>query len=200
MRHFGNINLQQNKLLNPVLDLAQNFPPTPKVGQLAFVNKIVYVCVQDSPAPAIWIPLTREITAYSHVQAEAALEWTVQHNLNTMVVNVQIYDENNRVIIPDEIQRIDPNTVKVNVGTAAVGTAVVVSGHLDGGTKPTYAYTFYQTESATTWTINHNLGYHPIVRVFIGTSEVQPESISHPSISQTVVTFSSAQVGVARLI
>jgi len=199
MRHYGNVNLQQNQLQNAVLPLAQAFPPLPKVGQIAFVNKIVYICVQDTPLPAVWIPLTREITVYTHVQETAAEEWTIQHDLNSTSVNIQVYGANNKMILPDELEIINANTVVALFGDAFTGQAVVISGHLDGNTKPTYAYTFYQTEPTTTWTINHNLGYNPIVRVFIGTSEVQPQSVTHPSINQAVITFSSPQVGYARL-
>lgn len=200
MRHFGNVNLQQNQLQNAVLPLAQSFPTTPKVGQIAFVNKIVYICVQDTPAPAVWIPLTREITVYTHDQSVNSDTWTVSHNLNTTSVNVQVYGTNNKLLIPDEVEILNPNQISITFSDSIQGKAVVVSGHLDGNTKPTYAYTFYQTDSSTTWTINHNLGYNPIVRVFIGTSEVQPASITHPSINQSIITFSSPQVGYARLI
>jgi hypothetical protein len=200
MRHFGNVNLQQNQLQNAVLPLVQSFPSTPKVGQIAFINKIVYICIQDTPAPAVWIPLTREITVYTHAQESASMTWNVQHDLNTSSVNVQVYGSNNKVVIPDEIEIINPNQVQITFSDAMSGKAVVVSGHLDGNTKPTYSYTFYQTESSTTWTINHNLGYNPIVRVFIGTSEVQPASITHPSINQTIISFTTPQVGYARLI
>ena len=200
MRHFGNVNLQQNQLQNAVLQLAQSFPTTPKVGQIAFVNKIVYICVQDVPAPAVWIPLTREITVYTHDQSVSSDTWTVNHNLNTTSINVQVYGTNNKLLIPDEVEILNPNQISITFSDSIQGKAVVVSGHLDGNTKPTYSYTFYQTDSSSTWTINHNLGYNPIVRVFIGTSEVQPASITHPSINQSIVTFSSPQVGYARLI
>lgn len=200
MRHFGNINLQQNQLQNAALQLTPSFPASPKVGQVAFVNKIVYICVQDTPAPAVWIPLTREITVYTHNQETASNTWNISHQLNTTSVNVQVYGSNNKMVLPDEVEIISPNEVKITYSESMAGKAVIVSGHLDGNTKPTYAYTFYQTESSAVWTINHNLGYNPIVRVFIGTSEVQPQSITHPSLNQTVITFSSPQVGYARLI
>lgn len=200
MRHFGNVNLQQNQLQNAVLPLAQSFPTTPKVGQIAFVNKIVYICIQVEPAPAVWLPLTREITVYTHTQNPAAAEWNVLHNLNTTSVNVQVYGTDNKMILPDDVEIISPNELKISFAADLAGKAVVISGHLDGVTKPTYAYTFYQNDASTTWTIDHNLGYNPIVRVFIGTSEVQPQSITHSSINQTVITFTTSQVGFARLI
>ena len=104
------------------------------------------------------------------------------------------------MMIPDEIEIMSPNQVKFTFGSMIDGVATIVTGHLDGNTKPTYAYTYYQTESASTWTIDHNLGYNPIVRVFIGTSEVQPLTTQHPTVNQTIVTFSTPQVGFARFI
>lgn len=200
MRHFGHVNMQKNQIQNAALELTQTFPSAPVVGQLAFVNKIVYICVQNDPPPAVWIPLTREITVYTHVQPVPAYEWIVNHNLNTVSINAQTYGPDNRMMIPDEIEIMSPNQVKFTFGSMIDGVATIVTGHLDGNTKPTYAYTYYQTESASTWTIDHNLGYNPIVRVFIGTSEVQPLTTQHPTVNQTIVTFSTPQVGFARFI
>ena len=39
MRHYGNINLQQNELQNAVLPIDTYFPVNPKVGQLVFKDK-----------------------------------------------------------------------------------------------------------------------------------------------------------------
>ncbi len=199
MKFYGHANLQQNEIQNGVLTTLTQFPDSPKVGQIAFVNSIVYICVTAGSLP-VWVPLTREITAYTHVQEADADTWNVVHNLNTTSVNVQIYDQTSNVVIPNSIVTTGPNTATVTFSTAVQGRAVVVTGHFDGNVKPTYAQTFYQSPASTTWTINHNLGYNPIVRVFIGTSEVQPASITHPSANQTVITFTTAQAGYARLI
>jgi hypothetical protein len=199
MKFYGHANLQQNELQNAVLSSLTNFPSLPSVGQIAFVNSIVFICVSAGSLP-VWVPLTREITAYTHTQSEASQVWSITHGLNTTSVNVQVFDGTSRVLIPDEINVTGPNTTMVYFNTAIVGRAVVVSGHFDGNVKPTYAYTFNQNTASTTWTIDHNLGYNPIVRVFIGTSEVQPLSITHPTTNQTVITFSTPQVGYARLI
>lgn len=200
MKFYGHADLQKNQLQNASLQTLSQFPVSPVVGQIAFVNSIVYICVQNTPLPAIWVPLTREITSYVHTQEVAATTWTITHNLATTGVNVQVYDATNRVVIPDEIETTGPNTVTITFGQGLAGRAVVLTGHIDGNVRPTYAYTFYQTSASTTWTINHNLGYNPITRVFIGTDEVQPESISHPSTNQTIITFQSAQTGYAKLI
>lgn len=200
MKFYGHANLQKNELQNAALQQTTGFPTSPVVGQLCFVNSIVYICIQNTPTPAIWIPMTREITAYTHNQPTAASTWTIDHDLNTTSVSVQVYDGAGKSIIPDEIETATANRVFVSFGTTQAGRAVVVSGHFDGNVKPTYAYTFFQNSASTTWTITHNLGYNPIVRVFIGTNEVQPATISHPDLNTTVITFETAVAGNARLI
>jgi hypothetical protein len=51
-----------------------------------------------------------------------------------------------------------------------------------------------------TWTVIHGLGYYPITRVFIGNQEVQPLSITHDSVNQTTIRFTTSQVGTAKFI
>ncbi len=199
MKFYGHANLQQNELQNAALSTLTTFPTTPVVGQLAFVNSIVYICVGAGSLP-VWVPLTREITAYTHNQDSGSATWSVTHGLNSTSVNVQVFGTDNRVIIPDEIETTGPNTCAISFNTSLAGRAVIVTGHFDGLVKPTYAYTHYQSASSTSWVITHNLGYNPIVRVFIGTSEVQPQSITHDSTNQLTITFATAQVGYARLI
>jgi hypothetical protein len=199
MKSYGHLNLQKNELQNAALSTLTAFPSVPAVGQLAFVNSIVYICVGNGDLP-VWVPLTREITAYTHSQSSANSTWNVAHDLQTTSVNVQVFDGNSKVIIPDDITTTTPNACTISFGTAQAGRAVVVSGHFDGNVKPTYAYTHYQSSAASSWTITHNLGYNPIIRVFVGQNEVQPSTIVHDSTNQATVTFSSAQVGYARLI
>jgi hypothetical protein len=199
MKFYGHANLQQNQLQNAVLELYSTFPVTPKTGQVAFVGSIVYICIDDS-SPPIWVPLTQEISSYTHNQNSAASTWNITHNLNTTDVNIMVYDSSNRMIIPDEIEVVGPTTATVELGTEMTGKAVVIAGHITGVNRPIYAFTFYQDEEAATWTISHNLGYNPIIRVFIGVNEVQPESITHPDVNTTIVTFSTPQAGYARLI
>lgn len=199
MKFYGHADLQQNEIQNGVLTTLTQFPNTPKTGQLAFVNSIVYICVTAGSLP-VWVPLTREITAYTHVQDTSSDTWPIVHNLNTTSVNLQIFDETSSVVVPNSIVTTGPATATVTFSSAISGRAVVVSGHFDGNVKPTYAYTFHQTSASSPWIITHNLGYNPIVRVFIGTSEVQPQSVDFPSANQTVITFSTPQVGYARLI
>jgi len=200
MKFYGNANLQQNELQNAVLPIETAFPISPKVGQIAFVNKIVYICLSLTDNLPVWVPMTREITSFTHNQSVAAGEWVIAHNLNTTSVQIQVFDGLSRVVIPDEIEVLSPNSVKVSLAALAIGRAVILTGHADGASRPTYAFTFYQSAPATSWVILHNLGYQPIVRAFVGTNEVQPLTVEHNSNNQVTLTFSTAVSGYARLI
>lgn len=65
-----------------------------------------------------------------------------------------------------------------------------------GGT----AFVYQQAAPATTWTINHNLGYKPSVELLDSGSQEIDGDVSHPSDNQTVVTLNPASAGLARLI
>lgn len=60
-------------------------------------------------------------------------------------------------------------------------------------------YDFTQSTASATWTINHNLGYKPSVKLFDTGSQEIDGDVAHPSINQTVVTLNPASAGFARL-
>jgi hypothetical protein len=200
MKFYGHANLQQNELQRAVIPVNTAFPAGPKAGEVAFVNSILYICVSTSNNLPVWVPMTREIDMFSYSQTTSSSSWTINHNLNTTGLIVQIFNDSNEVIIPDTITILSNSQVVVTFAGTTTGRAVLLSGSIDGNTKPTYAFEFTQTSLSDTWVINHNLGYEPIVRIFIGNQEVQPESITFNSINQVTVTFDQAYVGVARLI
>jgi hypothetical protein len=95
--------------------------------------------------------------------------------------------------------------VAAHVAAADPHPAYLTQGEGDAryapiGTGGLAAYTHTQSTPATTWTINHNLGYRPSVELFnSGMQEIDAE-IAHPSVNQTVVTLNPATAGLARLI
>ena len=200
MKFYGEAHLQQNKLREAAIPLDTFFPATPVVGQIVFKDRILYICVEISSGVPIWVPLTNEITSYTHIQNTDSAIWTVNHPLNTAHVNVTVYDSQNRVIIPNEISVTSASTVVVNLGTGAQGKVVVLTGTFDGNVKPVYAYEHYQTNPSTTWVIPHGLSRYPIVRIFIGNQEVQPVSITFDTLESVTVTFTEPQAGQAKLI
>jgi hypothetical protein len=201
MKFHGDINLNDNEMQQMVMQLETNFPSSPIVGRMVYKGSRLYICVEINNGLPTWVPLTNEINTHTHVQTPSATSWNIEHNLQTNTPLVQVYEAvTGSQVIPDEITVIDSNNVTVSFGASVEGRATVMHGNITGAAKPTIAYEHYQTSSSTTWVITHGLGYEPIVRVFVGNQEVQPDSIVHDSLNQVTITFSSAQTGFARLI
>lgn len=202
MKSYGNINFQQNLAQQVAFEVESGFPSIPVVGRILFTNKRLYICIDLNSGTPIWIPLTNEVNTFSFQQSPAASTWTIAHNLGTTNPMVQVYSNTvpPKMLIPDEVNIVDSNNLTVTFGSAQDGIAVLMYGDIDGGPKSQYAYTYYQTSASTTWTVNHNLGYNPIVRVFVGTEEVQPATVTFPDVNNAIITFATAQMGVARFI
>lgn len=61
-------------------------------------------------------------------------------------------------------------------------------------------YDFVQSNEATLWVINHNMGYRPLVSARLeGVAECEGE-VNHPSINQTLIQFLRPVRGTARLV
>ena len=201
MDFYGNIDLLNKGYLQQAsLDTEGDFPSAPQTGRIAFVGGVVYVCASIQDSIPIWVPLTNEIGCYVWTQDTAAQTWNITHPLNSTFVLVQTFDGTCRMFIPSNIQINSPTSITVTCGTAQAGRATIVTGSLDGSVPPVYTLEYTQTTPASTWTITHNLGYLPIVRVFIGTAEVQPAAINFPDNNTVVVSFLDAQMGTVKLI
>jgi hypothetical protein len=200
MKFYGSADLQQNLLIDAVLPLDTYFPVSPVVGQLAFTNSILYICVAVTNSLPVWVPLTQQLTAFTYIQSSPSASWTINHPLNSSNLQVQVFDTNNMLVIPDSATINNPGQITVGFANNFQGSAVLLTGVTEGLPAPTYAYEFYQTTPATTWTINHGLGRYPMVRVFIGFEEVQPASVVFTSLNTVTLTFTTAQVGQAKLI
>jgi hypothetical protein len=201
MKVYGEVNFLQNAIVDAAFKIDTAFPANPVAGQVVFKNRTLYICGEiNADSLPVWIPLTKQITAHTHTQSAANTTWTINHSLNTTSVQVMVYDLQNRVVIPNEIEIVDADTVAVYLGSAAQGKAVVLTGNFEGIAAPTYAYEFYQTTPSTTWTVTHSLGRYPIVRVFVGNQEVQPDTVTFDTNDTLTVTFATAQVGQVKLI
>lgn len=199
MKYYGDVDLNQNKLMNAVIPTDTNFPAVPVVGQLVFKNKKLYICTEIQAGLPAWIPMTQEIDSYVFTQSSPQTAWTITHNLNAGTVFVQVYDTNGLMLIPDFIDTSVFNQVTVMFSAAQTGKAVVMMGSLSGAPKDVIAYTAPFTNS-TTWVVNHNLGYYPDISVYVGGEMVQPVSIVNNSTSQATITFSSPESGTVRCV
>lgn len=142
MKVHGDFDLLNNKIFNAefsdnvTIEQLAAFPTAHGVGHITFVNDVLYICIETSPN-VVWVPLTRELTAYSHTQSSAATTWTVQHDLNTADVTVMVYDATDTVIIPNSISVTGVNTVQLGFSSAVAGRAVIVTGSIDGPVRKT---------------------------------------------------------------
>lgn len=202
MQSFGHINFNNNQAQQVAFQMETDFPATPVLGRILFKDKRVYICVEIGAIP-VWVPLTSEIDTYTYRGnvTTASDVWVITHNLNSVYPLVQIYDANHVMIHPNDVTANDNNTCTVTFTTPQSGVAVLMHGSdLYGSPKLHQAFEFFQTSPDVTWTIPHDLGYNPVVRVFVGSTEVLPLTITHTSVFQTILTFSTAQVGIARLL
>jgi hypothetical protein len=200
MKSYGHINMQQNELQQVAIGLETDFPATPVAGRLVFKNKILYICAEIATGIPAWVPLTQQLSTYIHYEVSGTTTWTINHNLNTATPVVQCYGSDQKMFIPNNIEVTSNNQVLVTTSTPVYGRAVIMQAPLEGTTKPNYTYEHNQTSAATTWVIQHGLGYNPIVRVFVGNAEILPDTIVHNSLFQTTITFTTPQTGVARCI
>jgi hypothetical protein len=92
------------------------------------------------------------------------------------------------------------NTVTVTENGDTTVVTVTTAGPQGPGGGAGAAYVHTQASPATTWTINHNLGFRPSVELLDSGSQEIDGAIAHPSVNQTVVTLNPASAGLARLI
>lgn len=194
MKSLGSFNLLGNMLKNIRLEEVTDFPLQPEVGSFIFKDRKLMVCVDFNSGTPLWVPLTQEIDTYIHTQNEASATWIIEHNLGTSTAIVQVFDQDNRVIIPDDIDMSLENTAVVTFNIPMAGRAIIVLGSAFGTPKSNVAFSAAFAES-TEWTVNHGLGYNPVIRVFVGSYEIQPQSIQHVSTTQAIVYFSTPTSG-----
>jgi hypothetical protein len=93
----------------------------------------------------------------------------------------------------------DGSSTVVTVPVTSTVTATTVGPQGPKGDTGT-AFEYVQAAPATTWTINHNLGFRPSVELLDAGSQEIDGDVAHPTVNQTVVTLNPASAGLARLI
>lgn len=200
MRFYGDLDVNENLIRNVVMNDDGAFQASPKVGRMVFNGKRLFICVEIVNGNPVWIPLTNEITTKTIRFDVAATTWTVTHNLNSSTPVVQIYDADNQQIIPDSITISTANVVTVTFSSAMAGYAVIVIGSEEGSTKPNTIYTQSVSTPTTSLTLNHNLGYYPIVSAYdINGVLVLPANVTQTSLFTTNLVFDVAFTGSIRL-
>lgn len=98
------------------------------------------------------------------------------------------------------VQEVAEHVIELTAPAAPVTVEVVTAGPQGAKGADASAYVHQQPGASATWTINHNLGYRPSVELLnTGSQEIEGDVV-HTSVNQTVVTFTSAVAGQARLV
>lgn len=195
----GTMDLTHGMLRRARFAVETNFPTNPNPGEFIFKDKRVYFCVEVSEGIPLYVPMTNELDVYEFNQNTPALEWTINHNLNSAKVIVQTYDLNNKMIGADEIDCSQLNRVLIKWASPQAGFALLQVGSTVGQQKSNVAFEASFTEQ-TTITVNHGLGYNPITSFVVGGYEVAPDTLSYPTLNQLVATFASAVTGTVRCV
>jgi hypothetical protein len=107
-----------------------DFPLIPSIGQLAFVNKVLYIYSDVNGVPA-WFPLLNaDVPTYTHTQGLESLTWTITHGLDSEDLMYFVYDELNNVIYPNSIEFISTNQFNISFTESIKGKCLVFSGDL----------------------------------------------------------------------
>jgi hypothetical protein len=108
------------------------------------------------------------------------------------MTSVNISSVSNTVVVTE-----NGSSTVVTVPVTSTVTAVTQGPQGPAGGA---AFVYQQVTPATTWTINHNLGYKPSVELLDSGSQEIDGDVAHPNDNQTVVTLNPASAGLARLI
>ena len=101
------------------------FPENPQIGTIIVKDFCLYAYIRIGGMET-WYPFANKTNSYVHVQGEAALTWTVDHNLGTDDVWMQVKDESGNIVRVGKTT-IDENSFTLNFTQATKGTVVVVA-------------------------------------------------------------------------
>lgn len=71
-------------------------------------------------------PTNPTLSGYEHKQLSPLTLWAIVHNGDTKRLICQIYDENEKLVYPDEVEIIDENVIAVSFNVAQAGSAKIV--------------------------------------------------------------------------
>ena len=118
----------------------------------------------------------------------------IVHGFSSKAVAVSVYGDNDRQIIPQEVELIDDSTARVTFSSNFTGYGVVTKGGLSGASTNTFTQAF---TSLNTITATHNFNQRlVIVQVYDDDyQQVIPQEITLVDVNTVRVNFSSPQSG-----
>lgn len=203
MQVKGNLNMLGNLLQNVNLEAVTGWPAgDPGSGRLLFRQENdtyrLYISGGMESGLRIWIPLSQEMSMHIFDQASASTTWTIPHNLNIASCILQVQNTSNEVIQYDAAEFLF-NQATIQFSVPQAGRAILMAGSTEGTARAIIAFEQDFINQAT-WTVNHMLGYEPIIRVLVNGHEVLPLSITHTDENTAVIQFSSPQTGIVKCI
>ncbi len=69
---------------------------------------------------------TTNVVGISYEVDTASDEWVIEHEIDTRQMVVQVFDENDLWLLPDEVEIIDNDTVKITFATPQIGKAHII--------------------------------------------------------------------------
>ena len=111
--------------LNDLSDVAIDVPP-------ADGDHLIYNGTsgrwENAPSVAGTVPPVGAIQTwgYEHLQPVGAITWTITHSIGSDKVITQIYDDSQKLILPDDIDIYDANTVVITFTTPQTGRALLL--------------------------------------------------------------------------
>jgi hypothetical protein len=127
---------------------------------------------------------------------------TISHNLGRQYVQVQVFDNTNTLVIPDDITLTDSNTTTIDLTSFGTLTGTWHYVIMDSGTTanlvvPVYSLAFTSGDlSGGILTVSHNLGdQYPLVAVYDNSNNiVQPDDITGTDANTTSIDLGSFTV------
>ena len=107
------------------LDAKESFPENPSIGTMVLKGTAIYAYITIGGMET-WYPFANRTNSYVHVQGLPNTTWTINHQLHTTDVWVQIKDSNGKVVMAT-VTAVDSDTVKIDFTAAMTGTAVIVA-------------------------------------------------------------------------
>ncbi len=106
-------------------------------------------------------------------QTVGALTWSFAHNLNSKYVNFEVYDSNDFVVIPANIQVVDSNNANLYFATATTGTAIAMFSGINGAPNATSASFAVSASSAVSASFATTASYlNPITNGYVVLTQV----------------------------
>jgi len=101
------------------------FPTDPVLGTIVLKGTALYAYIALGGMET-WYPFANRTSSYVHVQALPNTIWTIEHNLNSSDVWIQVKNQNGDIVYATTTV-IDENTAQITFTSALAGTAVVVA-------------------------------------------------------------------------